>query len=280
MDNGPVVAGVDGSASGFEAVEQAAWEARLRSVPLRLLHAYPNPYTLPPAPVGVPMVAYGPAEEELRDVGEQLVTQAADRAHDAAPEIDVVTEVVSGEPLPALVGASESASLVVVGSRGLGGFARLLLGSVAVQLAAHSHCPVWVVRGSSDPAGDIVLGADGSAAARAATEFAFREASLRGARLTAVHVSAGRTEPAREDAEVLLSEAIAGCPEQYPDVEVERRAVRGGAREQLVDASEGAQLLVVGARGLGGFTGLLLGSVSQAVLQHAECPVAVVRGDE
>lgn len=294
MANGPVVVGVDGSPSSMKAVEQAAEEARLRGVPLRLVHAYPHPYTLPPAPIGAETMSFGSAEEVLRSSGEKLVGEAETRARAVAQRVDVSTEVVHGDPLSVLVDASESASLMIVGSRGLGGFTSLLLGSVAVHLCAHGHCPVMVLQGRPNPSGDIVLGVDGSSAARPATEFAFYEATLRGARLAATHVFSERTVPVslpddtampyasrpgmlREGEERLLGEALAGWSEKYPEVTVERRSVRGGAREKLVEASSSAQLLVVGARGRGGFTGLLLGSVSQAALHHAHCPVVVVR---
>ncbi|GGO54701.1 universal stress protein [Streptomyces daqingensis] len=294
MVDGPVTVGVDGSPSSIKAVEQGAEEARLRGATLRLLHAYTHPYVLPPAPLSATALPFGPAGEALREMGERYVTEAEERARAAAPQIDVSTEVVQGEVLSVLVDASETSSLMVVGRRGLGGFASLLLGSAGLHLSAHAHCPVMALRGTPKPSGDIVLGVDGSPAAQLATEFAFHEASLRGARLAATHVFsewsvplsppedesmpyARRPGSLREDEERLLSEALAGRPEKYPDVTVEHRCVRGATREKLIEASDSAQLLVVGARGRGGFSGLLLGSVSQAALHHARCPVVVAR---
>ncbi|MQS37876.1 universal stress protein, partial [Streptomyces katsurahamanus] len=154
-----------------------------------------------------------------------------------------------------------------------------------------------VVRGRPDPAGPVLLAVDGSPQAEAAVGFAFAEASLRGAELVALHAWSGWTGRGDDDPghpqnlvddagrlgdteERVLAEALAGWQAKYPDVTVRRDLVRKSARQALIEASEEAQLLVVGARGRGGFTGLLLGSVSQAVLHHAHCPVAVVRAGQ
>jgi nucleotide-binding universal stress UspA family protein len=185
--------------------------------------------------------------------------------------------------------------VVVVGHRGLGGFTGLLVGSVGVQVAAHAAGPVVVVRPHSAAAGAsagrVVVGIDGSPLSRAALGFGFEAAARRGVGLTAVHawtepVSTGPGDmlPLVYDADDvdaeetrLLAEALAGWAEKYPDVPVDRKVVRGRAAEALVAESAGAALLVVGSPGRGGFTGLLLGSVSQAALHHADCPVAIVR---
>jgi nucleotide-binding universal stress UspA family protein len=196
-----------------------------------------------------------------------------------------------------LVEASSSADLVVLGSRGLGGFRGMLVGSVAVTLAAHGHCPVVVVRGRTveDPppeVGPVVLGVDGSPISEAATGFAFDAASLRGVRLIAVHVwndlaFIGPWNPLPQvpdlaaveaDLRRQLDERMAAWQAKYPDVEVERVLVRGYPAAGLLDQAAGAQLIVVGSRGRGAIAGLGgLGSTSQAVLYHARCPVAVVR---
>ena len=147
-----------------------------------------------------------------------------------------------------------------------------------------------MARGSTDPAAPVLLGVDGSPANDLVVGFAFQEAALRGVPLTAMHtwthpVSTGPgdmlplvydvAEVAAGEARV-LAEALAGWHDKYPDVVVHRKLTHGGARKALIDATHRAQLVVVGTRGRGGFTGLLLGSVSQAVLHHAACPVAVV----
>ncbi|AZQ39492.1 universal stress protein [Streptomyces cyaneochromogenes] len=290
--NGPVVVGVDGSPSSMAAVEVAAREAGLRGVGLRLVHAFSWPAAH--VPPGRP---WEPSGAGLRELIDGTLAKAQRRAHEAAPGIDVMREVLVGEPVMVLEIESRSASLAVVGSRGLSRFGALLLGSTAGHLAAHAACPVLVVRGRPDPAGPVLLAVDGSPAARGAAEFAFAQASLHGTDLVALHAWNTQSERAydgpsdppfvtydedrlRDEAERVLAEALGGLGEKYPDVAVHRTLVRGRIRHSLIEASAEAGLVVVGARGRGGFAGLLLGSVSQAVLHHAHCPVAVVRTGE
>lgn len=282
----PVVVGVDGSVGCLPAVDLAAEEATLRRRPLRLVHAFIWPYLrvpLGPSP-------YGPPEGGLRHEAERVVADASARAHAASPDAAVHGELITGEAAAVLLAASRTAALVVVGDRGLGGFTGLLVGSVAVHLAAHATCPVLVARGSAEPAGPVLLGVDGSPANEPAVRFAFEEASLRGVPLVAMHawthpVSTGPGDMLPlvydaaevESAEArVLAEALAGWCDKFPDVVVHRRLTHAGAREALIEATHRAQLVVVGTRGRGGFKGLLLGSVSHAVLHHAGCPVAVV----
>ncbi|MER6222205.1 universal stress protein [Streptomyces sp900105755] len=263
-----VVVGVDGSSSSHAAVVQAAREAERRGAELRVVHAFSWP-------VG-PM--YAPLDPS------PLNTLAHDAAQDArrvAPGVEVGDAVMIGGAVSVLVAESRAADLVVVGRRGIGGFVGMLLGSTAVSVAAHSHCPVLVVREEPDGAGPVVLAVDGSAEGEKAVEFAFAEAALRGAELVAVHAWLPDHEPAGtgvERPERLLAQAVAGRAERYPDVTVRQEVLSGEIREVLVQASRNAQLMVAGARGRGGFSGMLLGSVSQALLHHAHCPVAVVRG--
>ncbi|MFG3498435.1 universal stress protein [Streptomyces sp. NPDC047928] len=294
MTNAPVVVGVDGSPAGLDAVEVAAREARLRRRGLHIVHAFIWPalhVPLGPSPLG-------PAEGGLRNQAHAIVADAVRRAHAVAPDIEVTNAIVTGEPLTVLEAQSRHVPLVVVGSRGLGSFLGLLLGSTAVHLAAHSHCPVLVARGGVRTGGDIVLGVDGSPEGEAAVGFAFAEASLHGARLVALHAwSTWNTWPDRDvrdpgdppivsfdkarlraAEERVLSEVLSGWKATYPDVVVERRLVEERTRPALIEASRSARLTVVGARGRGGFSGLLMGSVSQALLHHAYGPVAVVRG--
>ncbi|GGW96023.1 universal stress protein [Streptomyces malachitofuscus] len=290
--SGPVVVGVDGSASSLAAVETAAMEAHRRGARLRLVHAIAWSDLHPLGPLSL-----GPPESGLRDVDEPLMNEVEERATAVAPAVEISRTVVTGEPLTALEAQSHGAELVVVGSRGRGGFAGLLVGSTGVHLAAHARCPVLVVRGRDEPTGPVLLGVDGSTAGAKAVDFAFAEAALRGVVIVAVRcwTEWDTPMPPPSDAampyasepgalaaheESVLAEAIAGRQEQFPEVRVRREVVRGGARETLIEASRSAQLLVVGARGRGGFTGLLLGSVSQAMLHHAHCPVAVARSTD
>ncbi|MFJ9927263.1 universal stress protein [Streptomyces misionensis] len=289
----PVVVGVDGSPSSLEAVETAAHEAVLSGVGLRLVHAFGWSSIHPPH--GGP--PWNRAEAGVRELVDGTLVEAELRAHRIAPDTDIHREVTVGEPVVVLEIESRTASLVVVGSRGLGGFGGLLLGSTAVHLAAYGRCPVLVVRGRPDPAGPVLLAVDGSPAGERAVEFAFAEASVRGADLLALHVWNAWSERVpegpddqlrivvdvdrlREEEQRLLDETLSPWRTRYPGVAVEQRLVRSRIRPALIEASRDAQLVVAGARGRGGFSGLLLGSVSQALLQHAHCPVAVVRGRE
>jgi nucleotide-binding universal stress UspA family protein len=251
-----------------------------------LVHAFIWPYMdvpLGPSP-------YRPPEGGLRHQAERILAEAYARAHAAAADLEIDGELVTGAAAAVLIDAARTADLVVVGDRGLGGFGSLLIGSVAVQLAAHATRPVLVARGRGRPGGPVLVGVDGSPANDPAVGFAFEEAALRGVPLLALHAWTGPVstgpgdmlplvyDPAAVEADEtrLLAEAVAGWREKYPDVEVRRMLVRRHARRALIEATGRAQLAVVGTRGLGGFTGLLLGSVSHAVLHHAAGPVAVV----
>ncbi|MER6671841.1 universal stress protein [Streptomyces sp. NPDC000983] len=291
--SGPVVVGVDGSEQSLDAVRVAAREAGLRGVGLRLVHAFGWPSShVPPR-----MAPWSPASAGVRDLVDDVLGEAERLARTVAPGAEIAREVVLGEPVTVLELESRTACLAVVGSRGLSRFGSLLLGSTASHLAAHSRCPVLVVGGLPDPAGPVLLAVDGSPRSAAAVEFAFTHASLHGTGLLALHAWNTRTERVyespgdppfvtydegrlRDEEERVLAEALGGLGERFPDVEVVSRLVRGRIRHTLIEASAEAGLVVVGARGHGGFGGLLLGSVSQAVLHHARCPVAVVRVDE
>ncbi|MDT0533046.1 universal stress protein [Micromonospora sp. DSM 115977] len=278
--NRPVVVGVDGSPASLLAAEHAARAAVLRSRPLHLVHGYLHPlgYGVPVNPYDLGLPA--PTEEAQK----MLETTAADLA-ERCPGLTVEVRQVAGGPGATLVEESRRAELVVVGSRGLGGFAGLLLGSVGTQVAAHAHCPVLVVRPAEEPipvAGPVLVGVDGSEPAELAVGYAADEAARRGDGLVLVHVQPpdgdGATgTPDAESAE-LLATASAAVRGSHPGLAVEGRVLRAPKAEQaLVEASGDAALVVVGSRGRGGFAGLLLGSVSQALVQHAHCPVLVAR---
>ncbi|MFJ3654544.1 universal stress protein [Streptomyces nigra] len=266
-----VVVGVDGSSASLAAVDEAAQAAQRRRAELRVVYAFDWPVRPLYAPLDTaPLRA--------------LVKEAAQRAKSVAPQLEVSEAVLTGEVVSVLEAESRAADLIVVGSRGRGGFIGMLVGSKAVTLAAYSHCPVMVVRGDEpDPTRPILLAVDGSPMGEKAVDFAFAEASLRGAELVGVHAWMPDRAPAgagTETAERLLARALAGRAEKYPDVTVRHDVISGEVREVLIETSKAAQLTVVGARGRGGFLGLLLGSVSQALLHHAHSPVAVVRGND
>lgn len=263
-----VVVGVDGSSSSDDALVQAAREAQRRRATLRVVHATGWPVRPMYAPLDM-----SPLHRMAHD--------AAQQARSVAPDVEVTDTVAIGGAVSVLTTESRAADLMVVGSRGAGGFAGMLLGSTAASLVAHCECPVMAVRGQPDPTGPVVLGVDGSPHGEEAIEFAFAEAALRGAEILAVHAwlpDYATAGTGVEGPERLLALAVAGRTERYPDVVVRQEVASGDTREVLIEASKTAQLMVVGARGRGGFTGLLLGSVSQALLHHAHCPLTVVRG--
>ncbi|MEV4516656.1 universal stress protein [Dactylosporangium sp. NPDC049525] len=282
-----VVVGVDGSPDSKRAVQWAAADAARRQRPLHLLHGHEWPVvTYPMAGLAMPIIY----ETESLESPARILADAVLQARDVDAELRISTEASADLCVPALLAASRHASLVVVGNRGLGGFTALLVGSTGVELASHAICPVVIVRHADRPdggsTGRVVVGVDSSHGAHEALGLAFEQAAFRGCGLTAVHAyhrqNAGHQPGGIPDAALdgerrLLAESLAGWREKYPRVDVRLDTVPGRAGGVLTDASAGAQLLVVGARGRGGFVGLLLGSVSQAVVHHACCPVAVVR---
>jgi nucleotide-binding universal stress UspA family protein len=188
--------------------------------------------------------ALGPPDAGLQHAAEQILFTAADRARRAAPALDIRTDLPVGAPAAALIEASRDAALLVVGHRGLGGFTGLLVGSVGVQAAAHAVCPVIVVRDNDgvDPGpaiGQVVVGVDGSELSSLAIDFAFTHAARRDLGVTAVHVYQSPAIPAAAEPrlvvydgddsrhDLLLSEALAGYSDKYPDVPVLRKVVPG-----------------------------------------------------
>jgi len=277
----PVVVGVDGSASAYRAVEWAAGEAHRRGVGLRLVRAFS--WTTADHPTGW-VARY---RDEMLDVSRRQVARAVRIAADTRPDVEAESQVAIGAPSEVLSSEARRAQLLVLGDRGLGEVAGLVLGSVAVSLAARGACPVVVVRGERAGAdGPVVVGVDGSPVSEAALAFAFDAAAARGVDLVAVHawsptaIDEELASLVEWDASVesaVLAERLAGWGQKYPQVAVRRTVVRDGAVRALVTASAGAQLVVVGSRGRGNAAGLLLGSVSHGVLHGAHCPVAVVR---
>lgn len=289
-----VVVGYDGSAGSDEALHWAVDEARGRRARLRVVSVFGwAPYG---PPVGIGRVQAMP---DPRELGEEVATRGRARAQQLAPQLEVSTAVhVDLGAAEALVRESDRAQLLVVGSRGRGGFAALVLGSTSTGVAMRASCPVVVVhrgRGGADPSapgGPVVVGVDGSELSERAVGWAFDAAARRGVGLVAVHAwqppwatevewalaDLDLVRALRQSAAVTLAESLAGWSQERPDVPVEQRVVRAHPVRALTDASGEAQLLVVGSRGRGGFAGSLLGSVSQAALHHADCPVVVVRG--
>lgn len=285
----PIVVGVDGSDPALEAARWAAREARARGLPLRLAHACSLP------PVRYPVDAR--AEQQWIDAmtahGERILAEAAAAAHAVEPAAEVEVDQRLGRPVDILVAESERARMLVLGTRGLGGFQGLLVGSVSTAVAAHAHGPVVVVREAVDrpSAAPVVVGVDGSPASEAAVAFAFEQAALHGAPLRAVHTwldisyTGGWValpalvdwDAVAEEERLLLDQRMAGWQEKYPEVAVERVVVRDRPVRALLDHAATAQLVVVGSRGHNALVGMGLGSTSQALAHHCPCPVAVVR---
>ncbi|AEW93009.1 MULTISPECIES: universal stress protein [Streptomycetaceae] len=279
METRPVVVGTDGSALGTEAVDWAADEAARHRCPLRIVYASLwERYEAPPAPAP----------------GERVAADAAERARGRHAGLPVTAAVVPDEPGRVLVAESDEALAVVVGQRGRGELAALLLGSVSLRTAAHARCPVIVVRGTPRARTGahcwIALAVAAGGGSDAAVEFAFREASVRGCGIDAVHawrwpqgpelVTAPGPDTAAEriaHAERVLDDALAGPAARHPGIQVRRGAVEGPARKALLEVSAASDLLVIGTlRHPHPGPGPQLGPVVHALLHHAPCPVAVV----
>jgi nucleotide-binding universal stress UspA family protein len=282
----PVVVGVDESSGSDQAVEWAAEEARSRAVGLRLICAYGGEFGY----AGLTLFGNFPVPDLIHasKATAELLAKAAARVGELAPDVDVTAEAVEDDAAHALVEESANASLVVLGTRHRGGTGSVVLGSVSSAVAAHAVCPVVVLRGPAGLAAEhaeVVVGVDGRPSSETVLAFAFDYASRRSVPLRAVlcwhpdrlaEMKWRAQQPAPAEAEAWLSEALAGWRERYPDVTVHSGVERKHPVEGLVEASNGQDLLVVGSRGRHGLAGALLGSVSQGVLHHANCPVAVV----
>ena len=294
---GWVVVGVDGSASSRYALEWSAQEAQLRGLGLRIVTAVEIPD--PRDPLAGPAIPANVEASPLFRDARALLDYAQEWIGRLYPELETRTRLVLRRPAEALleVAEEEGTAVIVVGSRGRGTLASAFAGSVGVELAAHSPVPVVVLPKQHETAPGarerVVVGVDGSPASRNAVGFAFAEAQRRGTELVAVCAWQPITafaltlgplppevfddEPLTEAARQTVEEALAEHRERYPDVSVDIRPVRAHPAAALLETATPADLIVVGSRGRGGFTGLLLGSVSQSVLHGARGPVAVVR---
>ncbi|MEU2185157.1 universal stress protein [Streptomyces thermolilacinus] len=282
-----ITAGVDGSPESLAAAGWAAREAALRGLPLRLVHAWLW------QPLDVPIAQ--DREVEARRA-QAVLDEAEAEVRRLHPDVLVTTRLVSDTPVPALLGAAESAEMLVLGSRGHGAILGFLLGSYGQQVIAASARPVVAVRARRDDesgtAGEIVVGQQGGREESGAVlGFAFEEAAARGVGVRAVRAwslpplyayssgslaladEAGGLEPLERK---MLADALAPWRERYPDVPVTEHVELGSGGQVLLSVATGAGLVVVGRRVRHAPFGPRIGSVAHAVLHHAPAPVAVV----
>ncbi|EMF01497.1 universal stress protein [Streptomyces mobaraensis NBRC 13819 = DSM 40847] len=286
---GTITVGVDGTDHSLAAVDWAAAEASRRAAVLRVVFAWVW------RPLDVPVAA---DEAVQREWAENVLREAEKRAGSAHPELTVVTQVLSDDPVPALVAEAGQTDLLVLGSRGHGALVGRLLGSVALRVLPRAGGPVVLVRRPDEKRADatateIVVGVqdvddDGSGPA---LDFAFAAAAARGVRLRAVRAwhlppvfawSAGSAWVGEETGGLSalererLTEALRPWRARYPGVEVVETLELGSAGELLLSYGGSAALMVVGHRTGGEHGRARIGAVTQAVLHHAPCPVAVV----
>jgi nucleotide-binding universal stress UspA family protein len=289
MSTKPVIVGMDGSEESLLAVEWAALEARRHALPLLIVSA----------PAAVPRLhGYhaSPAEiaAALRWISARALDAAITRSEEVAPGLPVDTRLLSGPPAVAAAESGSEASMLVVGARGTGGFAAMMLGSVSRYAAAWAPCPVVVVREETTAVHrEIAVGIRDPENVTGTLAFAFEEAALRGADLVAVHTwywlpvapnavaPAGALrppDPAQISAEASrhLTAALEQWHDKYPEVRVRQDIVRGHPARVLASYSARADLVVLGRHGHPAGPGPGIGSIQHAVLNHAHGPVAIV----
>lgn len=282
----PVIVGYEDDPAGNLALEWAVREAKRQDLPVHALVVTGLSYAVPPG--------YGAASTWPEEADEQTLETARARVAALDPGEHAVTRTSVGTPAAALVTASDQASMVVVGRHRRSPLGELVAGSTSTQVAAHASAPVVVVDADSptDAQAPIVVAVDGSPANEAALAFAFERAAAMGAPVVTVHAwhidipttysAAWLTEEYVAEVEAtqsqILDDAVDGWSAKYPGVEVRKVLRRDLPVDAVLGEAEGAQLIVVGSRGRGGFAGLLLGSVSQGLLHRHQrsCPLAVV----
>ncbi|MFF7443010.1 universal stress protein [Streptomyces sp. NPDC008122] len=284
----PVVVGVDGSDGSLTALDWAVDEAVRHGQPLRIVHA-----SLWERYEGV-VPTWSTDRPSGQVLAENIVGIAAERARRRSPDLTVTTDVLAEDATTALLTEGQEAMLLVVGSRGRGELADLLLGSVGLVVAARAPGPVVVVRGDRQALEArhqrVLLGVGDHDVDAPAVRFAFREAAAREAELDVVRTWRRPThepldhplltgEPSahlEHRASELLDKALEATATEYPHVRLRRSTAEGLAHRVLTERSAAADLLVVGARRQGRLVGLELGRVAHRALHHASCPVAVV----
>ncbi len=276
-----ILVGVDDTPEAQIALRWAVDAAEQRNLAVRVVRAYLNDLKRWPA---VGMDGYVPPAMPL-DAMQHGLDEAVQFARDRLGYEGGSGWLAAEDPQNALLMEAGGAEMVVVGSRSRSRMSAAVLGSVATAVAAKAPCPVVVVRGERRT-GPIVVGTDGSPDSEDAVLFAFEEASRNGQPLRVVYCwqppaeQAASIDRAKALLKSWLAESLAAYRDKYPMVKVRASVAEGRASTRLIKMSKTASLVVVGSRGRGGVTGLLMGSVSQSLLHHADSPVAIVRRHE
>jgi len=268
-----IITGYDGSEGSDEALRWAAREAWARGTTLTICLAWPA--------ADLRLLGDWGAHDRAQQLGGEILARGVRLAGTVPDLTDVRTVLAEASPAHVLCERGSAAEMVVVGSRGHGGLAGSRLGSVSWQVACHGQGRVVVVRGQWRPVnqapGPVVAGIDGSPESQDALTFAFEEAALRDVPLVAV--CALMDTPGRIGARQMeedFGRLMTSREKEHPEITVLRQVAVGTPRSALLTAAAEAQMLVVGARGLGGLAGMSLGSVAGALVHHSPCPVAVV----
>ena len=275
MRTSQIVVGIAGADADRPAVLWAAREATRRRLPLRVVHAFEG------HPTGTD-----------RQLAEVVTEAAAEQARDVAPTVGTTAVTVAGSPAAKLLESADGAELIVLGTRGRGPVTGLVLGSVSQRVTAHAPCPVVIVRGRADASdGPVVVGVDDSPEAGQVLEAAFEAAASRGCALAAIRTFLAPTPlwigdvaamsgnvGSQDTAErAAVDELLAPWRAKYPAVTVEVTVSHDKPGTELARASHGAQLVVVGSHGHGAVSNAFAGSTGTQLLQHADCPVLIVR---
>ncbi|KOX34834.1 hypothetical protein ADK67_02740 [Saccharothrix sp. NRRL B-16348] len=301
IGRGAVVVGFDGSERSRQAAYWAAREAASRGVRLVVVNVIRGPFPeVVVTPVSMPLPQFV-GEKAVREYTKDHLAELAAACEGVAPGVEVDTRAFDGHPAAVLAEAGRESALLVVGSSGATGLARVFAGSVTADLAHHFAGPLVVVRdtdGGTDD-GRVVVGVDGSEPSDRAVDFAVDHVSRHGGSLVAVHATTGLpvdalapggawgqgmglgldVEQLRASADLLIAKSLEVPLARHPGVRAERVVSLARPAQALVEEAGGAALLVVGSHGHGAVRRALLGSVSHAMLHHAPCPLAVVRGD-
>jgi nucleotide-binding universal stress UspA family protein len=273
-----VIVGVDGSEGSIDALRWGAHEAARRSWPVHVVTCAQLPVAVEAGVVGTGSFA-GSSMDAIVHEQEQVNQRAVDLARSFGLGIDVTGETVLGAPGYALVSVSHPTDMIVVGPTSHPGRLTDVLGSVATTVAHRAKCPVVVVHGSTQRDAEIrriVVGVDGSENSDAAVSWAVDAAERCGAELVLVHGWSYPYESRTDARDEMRVDAMRTLEAAAQDVPCEKIISEDPPAKALIDAAADADLVVVGTRGRGGFTALLLGSVSRTVLQHSPRPVVVI----